>query len=218
MAAITLAGGAVLALRFTLPVSGLRTATLEADIEEAVTGTVELEDGANVYQCAIVRSGLVSGVCRADVIGGRGGLLGKLTARSYQGLPARAVLSDVLAAAGETLDATSTPSILATPIPYWTRGAVSGSTALDSLCDKLGARWRVLPNGNVWVGTESWPEADEELQPDQLDRDEAAGTVYLAPDDLTLSPGIVLDGRRVGRVEYSMTRNSPLRCDFWVET
>lgn len=218
MPAITLADLSVLALRLTFPISGAWTATLELDADEAPAGAVDLSDGTNVYQGFIVRAGVVSGVCRADVIGGAGGLLQDVPARSFQDSSARAILTDLLGSVGENLDPASTAAVLGAQLPYWTRAGVRASTALSSLCDALGARWRVSPSGQIWVGTETWPAAPESALPFELDRDDAAGTVFVAPDDLGLVPGIVLEGRRVGRVEYSLERDGGLRADYWVET
>src|SRR5690349_20869353 len=100
MAAITLADLSVLALRLTFPLSGAWNATLELDADEAPGGAVELSDGTNAFQGWVVHADVVSGVCRADVIGGKGGLLLSVDPKSHQDDSARAILNDLLSAAG----------------------------------------------------------------------------------------------------------------------
>jgi hypothetical protein len=207
----------VLGLRLMLPRTGVWTAALELDAEEAVTGAVEILDEGVSYVGTVVSSGVLAGVCRAEVVGGAGGFRKDVPSRSYVGVTARTVLADLMAAVGERLDAQATRTVLAAALPYWTRAAGRAGTAMQDLADALGASWRVLPGGNVWMGQELWSEAEEGIGGVEMDRDDGAGTVVLAPDTIGLAPGVTLEGRRVGRVEHFFAREAPLRTTFWVE-
>lgn len=213
---VTANGKAVLALRLTLPISGVWVASLEADADEALAGAVEIVDDDVRLQGTIMRSGAAAGTCDAELVGGKGGMSKDVPARSYQGAAARLIATELLAAVGEQLDARSTPAVLATTLPYWTRAAGRAGTALTMLTDALGARWRVLPGGTVWLGVDTWAAAAENAQAVEIDRDAAAGTVLLAPDSIALAPGVTLAGGRVGRVEHHFERDSPLRTTFWI--
>lgn len=215
---LTVNGKPVLAMRLTLPVSGVWVASIEADAEEAITGavTIKQSDSSASYAGYAVRSGELSGTCYLECIGGAGGLAGDVEARSYRDVTARTVVAEALAAAGEALASTSTRSVLDTALAFWTRSQGRVSQSLSAVADELGARWRVLPTGAVWFGAETWPDfRGEDIA--ELSRDPAAGTVLLAPDAIDLAPGVTLRGERIGRVEHLITRDDPLRTTAWIE-
>jgi hypothetical protein len=213
-------GAPVLSMRLTFPSSGLWVATLELDSEDDVDGELLLEqDGATQsFTGAVLRTGVLAGSCRLEAVGGTGGLVEDVGARSYRNATARTVFEEVLAEAGETFDATSTRSVMTTALPYWTRAAGRGTTALWTLADALGAKWRVQPAGAVWMGVDSWPEAPE-FEYVELDRELSSETVLIAPDQLDILPGMQLkNGDRVGRIVYTVTRDEPLRATYSLET
>lgn len=220
MRPVTCNGNMVLGLRLRAPVVGAWTAELEVDAEDPITGSVTLAQDALSFKGTALRSGVVAGVCRLEMVGGAGGLWKEngVLASSYQGATARTIVTDLLGAVGEQLDTTtSTAAVLNTPVAYWTRAAGKAGPALRLLTDMLGARWRVLPSGLVWVGTETWPAAPDDMEALELDRDDGAGNVHLGPETLALMPGMVLEGRQVGRVEHLITRDEALRTTFWVD-
>lgn len=217
---ITVNGLPVLELRLTLPLVGAWVAELEVDtseVDDPPTGQVAIADDGGIYNATVVRSGILAHSARLDVVGGKGGLSQDVAARSFRDASARDVAADILAQVGEELDPSSTPAVLSIKLPYWTVTAGRAGAALSALCDALSARWRVLPSGGVWIGVESWPAAERDAL--ELDRDDAAGAVFTAPDDLAvLAPGSLLSGRNVGRVEYLVTREQPLRATYWTES
>jgi hypothetical protein len=83
----------------------------------------------------------------------------------------------------------------------WTRAAGTVGTAIAALAEHIGGTWRVLPDGTVWLGTETWP-ASKARKPLILDEDTATGRLYMAPEPLNLLPGTTLDGRKLSSVKY----------------
>lgn len=215
---ITIADRPVLSMRLTLPAMGRWTCSAELDADEAPEGHVEIVQGDVRLSGAVYRAGAVAGTLRAIVVGGTGGIGRDIPARSYQGVTARAVVEDLLAAAGERLDASAAREALSIALPYWTRAGGRASASLSRLVDYLGARWRVLPSGAVWVGRDTWPETPDEYRALELDRDGASRWVLLAPDDIGLFPGVSFRGERVGRVEHVVTRDGPLRTTYWIDS
>lgn len=215
---LTVNGAQVVSMRLTLPVSGVWVATFELDSDEVVSGALTLSqsDVATTWAGYAVRSGVVGGSCFVDAIGGAGGLAEDVAARSYREVTAKTVVSEALAAVGEALASTSTRSTLATALPFWTRTAGRASLAISAVADSVGARWRVLPSGQVWFGEETWKAYAGE-EPAELDRDPAASTVILATEAIDLAPGVTLRGERIGRVEHSVSRSEPLRTVAWIE-
>lgn len=216
MAIVTLGGAPVLSLCLVRPLQGDWTASLECAAEEAPTGLVELADERIAYRAGVLRAGVVSSLCRAELVGAPG-MRRDIPARSYRDAAVRTIVSDILSAAGERLDAASTAATLSRRLPFWTRARGRASEALSVLTDAIGATWRVLPTGAVWVGTETWVAASEQVEDTtlELDRDDAAGTVLLAAETIELGPGVTLRGRRVGRVEHAFGRGEHLRTLFW---
>lgn len=211
---VTANGNDVLAMRLTLPLDGIWVATLQISADEDMAGALRLENDGVVFTGTILRG--FTGQTMVDAVGGSGGLGRDVDARSYRGASARDIIADLLAAVGERLDGSSSRDVLATSLPFWTRARGRASLALSTLTDALGARWRVLPSGNIWVGTETWPAVASDYEALELDRDSAAGTVLLAAETIALGPGVVLQGERVGRVEHVM-HGEALRTTFWLE-
>lgn len=215
MSLATLNGREVLAMRLTMPAVGIWVLSAELSADAPVEGAVVLEQGGVTMRGATVRSGALSGSCRIEAVGGTGGLLRQLGARSFHGVTARSVLSDVLASAGESLDASSSRSALASTLAYWTRARGRASEAVATLASALGAKWRVLPSGSVWMGLEAWPRPTG-YEYEELDRDAGGGTVLLAPETVGLAPGMLLGADRVGRVEHIVGPDTPLRTTYWM--
>lgn len=215
---ITIADRPVLAMRLTLPAMGRWTCSAELDGDEAPEGQVEIVQGDVRLSGTVYRAGVVAGTLRAIVVGGSGGIGRGIPARSYQGVTARAVVEDLLAAAGERLDSMSTRDALTAALPYWTRTGGPAGSALSTLVQHLGLSWRMLPAGSVWVGRESWPSAPETFAATELDRDHTSQTVLLAPEGIGLFPGVTYRGDRVDRVEYVVTRDGPLRATYWIDS
>lgn len=215
MGLLTCNGAPVISLRMVRPALGCWIAELAVDAEDGFDGQVEIvdEDGPVTYSGAVVRGGVVVQTWSGIVVGGTGGLRTDLPARHYQGATVREIATDLLRAAGEALDATSTPAILGLRLDYWSRPAGNAKEALTVLSGAAGATWRVLPSGRVWIGTETWPAFSGEIL--ELDRNDQQGTVELAPDSILLGPGVTLADRRVGRVEHRVDAGS-LRSTHWI--
>jgi len=67
--------------------------------------------------------------------------------------------------------------------------------------------WRVLPDGTVWLGLESWP-AVHMPDVDLLSEDPRAHTAVSGTDSPTLLPGTLFLGRRVSMVEHQVQPES----------
>lgn len=208
----------VLAMRLTLPAIGLWVCSLDVESEEALVGALTIAQRGFSYAGFVVRAGVVAGRCQLEAVGGSGGIAtGQVTARSYNDATVRTVLSDILSDVGEVLDAGgSTRAVLATKLPFWTRSAGRPGAAISALAQAVGARWRVLSSGQIWFGTETWPDVTDTFESLELDRASGAGSVLLAADSIELIPGVTLRGQRVGRVEHTVG-SGPLRTTFWTE-
>ena len=209
MALLTANGVPVVRATIIRPRIGVWHADLEVDAADAAgfAGPVELSlyDGAIVLSGTARRSGQTRNTVYVRVVGGADGLGGELPARGYQNVPLRIPLADVLSAAGETLSPASDAGVLATSLAFWARGQMSAGKALTALLAAAGApSWRILADGTLWVGPETWPAA--RLQGyDLLREDPHLGRWEIGCDVPLVEPGQVLDGHRVSSVEIRVT-------------
>lgn len=195
----------VLSGRIQLPRVGAWIADLALDTEDtgpflgAVTitapaGDLELRGWA-------MRPRLVEGHVEVRIVGGRGGLAKNVTPRHYRNVTLQLALSDALGEGLETLSTSVAASIREQLLPAWTRRAQTVGGAIAMLAGFAGAGWRVLPDGTVWVGTETWSDVD-------VDHDLLVETqedlVEIASDTIpaSLVPGTTFRGARVSVVEH----------------
>jgi hypothetical protein len=80
------------------------------------------------------------------------------------------------------------------------------------------ATWRVLPDGSIWMGVETWPDSGL-LEGDDyqiISEDPMRAEAVLGVESPVIMPGTLLGGRRVSYVEHRL--NSPeTRTIVWFE-
>lgn len=199
----------------TEPLVGRWVANVEvaSEVEPTDPVTLSFEGGEVELVGAIHRGGVESGRWLGRIVGGTGGLSTTLTAQAYRAMPFSTILSAIMADTGETLSTTST-SLLTRYAPYWHR--VSGRSALESLASLAEAvelTWRVLRDGTVWIGAETWPALD--CQWSQVHALPDLGMAEIAPAGGPLvRPGVTWDGQHVGAVVTRLESGS-LRQEVW---
>lgn len=218
MAWATLNGDGVMEARVELPRVGAWVADLAVDNPQGYSGAVTLNLNGFQLQGWVRRGGVVADTTIVRVVGGQaGGFPTELTPLAYQAVPLQTALQDVLAGAGEALDPTSDPGVLQTQLALWLRRQGPASEAMSSLLLHAGSSWRVLPNGNTWVGPETWPTS--QLQPADatlLRQDPSNGREIWFADTPSLLPGTTFNGQKVSTVEHTVKRDE-LRMVVWYE-
>lgn len=207
MALIDCGGLAVISGHVTLPLYGAWTAELVLDGEELAEGLrVTLEaDGGLALVGNVRRSGSFRGAVRVQVVGGAGGLDRQVGARYYQQALLRDPLLDVLAEAGETMSATIASTLLSSYLERWTTTAARAGVALSALADHAGVRWRVLSDGTIWLGEDTW-ETQTAENLDVLWQAPERGFVLLGVATPALLPGVELEGiGRLSLVEHTIS-------------
>lgn len=224
MALATVNGVDVLEARITMPRIGAWHADLVVNSEAALEGrcTLAIDGGLTLVGTATAgRSGVFAGTAYLRLGPGADGL-GKLArAQHYRNVALSVVLRDLLAAAGETLAASADAALLRTQFVAWTqrRSTVGESiTALVADRRRPAAAWRALPDGTIWVGPESWPDAGLR-DPDDVQELAAlppAAVVELGVEAPRLLPGQTIGGRRVSAVEH-LVRDGAVRTTAWMQ-
>lgn len=211
MAFATLNGAPVFRGLICIPRVGAWTADVSADKATPITGACTLAiDGGLTLKGAAAASGVWLDTARLRVVGGAGGLAKPAKPQHYRQTTLRVVLGDLLGAAGEKLAPSSDGATLGLTLPMWTTARLSVGQMIAALLadSRLPATtWRVLPDGTVFVGKETWPDSGLVNVTDYQDLAEAPeeGTVELGVEAPRLLPGTTLGGRRVSYVEHRLT-------------
>ncbi|XXX79175.1 hypothetical protein WMF30_10415 [Sorangium sp. So ce134] len=157
--------------------------------------TISVADGAVTFRGTVVRRNSFRERHSVLIVGGAGGLSGYIPHIHQRAVPVETPLKAILRDAGETLSSTSDAATLRKRLDAWSRRAGTAGDALTALLDDIGASWRVLDDGTVWVGAETWPAVTVAMQTtgDGGSQDSAE----VATDLPVLRPGVAVAGRRV---------------------
>lgn len=211
MSELTINGfAAILRATVHLPLSGVWSADIEVDTDEDITGRVTLEsDGAAWLSGTVTEGGVTHGLWRGRIVGGAGGLRSTLDPRAYQSATLADVLADALRESGEALSASS--GALTNVCRLWHRVEGAAARTVAAVAAAAGYGWRVLADGSVWLGAESWP-AGADLDLTLIERDPSQRRWTLGGDVLAITPGTLLQVRDEGSDTF--VRVGPVRLDI----
>lgn len=218
MAYASLAGKDVLGGTIRVPRTGVWSAHLETDADDigAFAGPLALTlgDGAVTWRCSVVRGSLAFGKVELWVAGGAAGLARSLPGQSYTNVSAAVPIADIVAGAREQLAPSTHRHVLSQELRAWSRMAGPASSQLDRLVDALGATWRVLPDGTLWVGDETWPDAPAFDYEVLAEHPAAARWEIASIEAYKLLPGTRFASAPVEHVEHKIATDA-LRSNVW---
>lgn len=198
------------------PRVGAWECALDLDVEAAPSGKLkfqldDLEFTGTVLNDHTGTDG-VRGKCR--VVGGNGHLTRKISAHSYSGgtgVKVGTVVRDILKECGEDLSDLSDGPTLDKTLPRWQVASGTAQQALTVLAVEIDAAWRMLRDGTVWFGTETWPEVEPEGT--LLHETWSNGHLTLASETPDMVPGTVYQGQKIEHVthEYGRTLRTHIR-------
>lgn len=209
-----IAGLPILTCKVVMSEIGVWHADLEASGETAPSGPVTLTLHGSKFVGTVIRATAISGRVKARIAGGAGNLSATVTAKHWTKPLVSEVVRSTLEACGETLSTTSDAVLLLKRLDQWKRSEEAGSRALQAICDKIGAIWRVLADGTVWIGLATYPEVA--LTYILIDEDWSAGVIEVAPEAPTLIPGVTFRGQTIRHVVHRVTSAS-LRSEACLE-
>lgn len=207
-----------------MPLLGAWTADLVVDGSTDITGAVTLAlAGGLTMQGFAARSGAFLETEYVRVIGGAGGLQKQARIQHYRQTSVRGVVGDLMRTSGERLSVTADPTTLGLQLLAWTQRAQLVGAALTSIVgDRMNAgatAWRVLPDGSIWLGAETWPDAGLIAPADyqELVALPSEGWVEFGFEVPRIAPGTSLDGRRVAFVEHTISGEA-VRTKAWIQS
>lgn len=169
------------------------TIVLGTQTTQTLTGTVQY--GGTHHDDQIVR-----------VVGGAGGLGLDATPKFYSSPTVRVVLVDLLRVAGESLSGSADSSLLANRLNAWTTIKEPTSRQISALVTALNnedAVWRIGTDGKLWLGVDSWADADLDYQ--EMNIDPKLWKMTLSSEEPSLLPGTKVDGNKVGYVSHRIS-------------
>lgn len=170
----------------------------------AGAATISVNDGALALKGTVMRSGVFADTSHVRIVAGAGGLGLSAKPKHYFGTSVRIVLGDLLSNAGEKLSSTADQSVLAIGLDAWTTGAVPVGTAISLLLAAAapGLVWRMLPDGTLWVGRESWPDAGVDSDVYRIFEDAGeTNSMRIGVDAPLQLVGTVFESRQVSATE-----------------
>ncbi len=183
---------------------------LELDADSIQAGKIkfQLDDLEFTGTVLPERTGVDGSRAKCTVVAGNGNLSHDVTAHSYSssaGVRVGSIVHDILKECGEDLSDLSDKAALDKKLPRW---HVTGGTAKDALtrlAEATDCAWRVLRDGTVWFGVETWPE----VAPDGTLTNESwhDGTVELASETPNMVPGTVYQGQKIEHVVHRYGTN-----------
>ncbi len=225
MALVTANDVAVLSGTIMMPLYGVWSADLVLDAPDGSgfdTGTsVTVTAGGGLDLVGTVvpdRTGSFIDTVHVRVMGGAAGMSVAAKPKGYS--QPSAYVKDVLSAlagdAGETLSDDIDTALLNTNLVAWATMDVAVSQGVITLLSIVAplANWRILADGKLWVGEETWPET--KLEYDLLENNPAERTYDLGVETFTITPGIDLEGvGHVNRVEHII--GDGIRSHVWTD-
>jgi hypothetical protein len=200
----------------TLPLTGVWHGDFVINMDTVPSGSaIATLDGVDM-PAHVQRAELVNGMVHLRIVGGAGGLAKPAMARHYRNPVVRHVLADLVRDAGETLSTTCTASTLGQGLDYWTTLGIPTGTLLQALAETAGdaVNWRILFDGTLWMGVETWPMCPADVR--ILEQDAPNASQYLGTDALGIWPGTTIAGRKVDSVVHEIGSAARSRV-FWVQ-
>jgi hypothetical protein len=221
MLTVTIAGQqkTVASGSLTMPRVGVWIARLVANADTIPTGQIVATLAGVDMPAHIQTAELVQGMLHLRVVGGAGGMGKQARPKHYRNPTARHVLGDLTRDAGERLSSTCTADAMNAPLPYWTTIAgtpaspMTTGTVVQALADAVGngCCWRILYDGSLWFGRETWPACPADIR--LLEQDAFNASQVLGTDVLGIWPGTTVAGRRIDLVVHDI--GDPPRSTVW---
>ncbi len=226
MSLLTINDVNVLSGTIEAPLRGVWTADLVIDqpdgsgFSAGTAVTIKAQDGVElVGTVAPDRSGDFLDAVHVRVLGGGGGMGANIAAKAYStpGAFVRDVLDGIAQDAGETLSSDILPALLTANLEAWNTFAIPASQNLVALLNIVApaADWRILADGKLWCGDETWPTSSPSFE--VINHDPAQATYDLGVVSPSIMPGVDVDGvGKVARVEHSVTADR-IRTRVWTD-
>ena len=201
MALLTVGGQRVTTATITMPARGVWRCVASID-GTAPSGQVTIACGSVSLIGTVKRATTHAERVEVEVVGGKSTWQDVVTAQEFASPTLGLVVKDTLGT--ESLSSTSPSAYQSKSIPRWVRLASSRSAAMDALVKANGGTWRVLDDGTVWIGEETWPDG---VTVDYLESDTNERLTF-AQSTPTARPGTKVSGKQITSVTFTFSASS----------
>ena len=215
MAECKLNGYEVVSATISMPLHGVWTAIAEVNTNTVVTGRCMLDCAGVLFNGMVRRSGSFQNTLSVWIAGGTNGLKNEIAGLQYKNVPASVPLKDALSLAGnQVLSTTADAALLAAFWPKWVRIGGQVSDELSRIVGELDASWRILRDGTLWVGEDTFPALT--VAGTIQSHDSAFGCIAVATDTPLLVPGVTWNGYELSYVTHRIHSSKSIT-ECWYE-
>jgi len=210
MALAHVEGHAIIRGNISLPRIGAWHADIWVDNADGLEGKVTVDVGGELDLVGTVNRGLAyQGITQLRIVAGGDGLRKPAKPKHYRAPSIRTVLADLAADAGEIVASSADATVLAMGMNFWTTHARATGQMVAALVQNAPAEtaWRILANGELWIGPETWPDSGIEEWV-EISEDGCNDVVEVGLDAPVLVPGTLLGDRKVDHVQHRIDPGS----------
>lgn len=226
MSLVSANGVAVIGGTIIMPLLGVWRADLILDqsggndFPAGTSVSLKAQDGIELDGTVVPdRTGVFLDAVHIRILGGAAGMSKTVTPKGFvqPGAYVRDVLKNINDASGETLDDSVSSLFLQSNLAAWNTIAEPASNALSVLLDITAPTftWRILGNGKLWMGEETWPDDQHEFS--IISSNPAENSFELGVSSPSIEPGVTVAGiGKVNRAEHTI-ESSKIRTRVWVD-
>ena len=178
-----------------LPRVGVGSGDLVVNSEVDISGPVKIatDDGSFELVGTAFRHGEYVQHLKIHWIAGADGMNTSLAPKGYNGYTLGRILADTLSAVGERMSDAIDARLLAIYKKHWQRLAQTAKAQVIEIMRSAGVdSWRILPDGSLWMGTETWPAVPTSDQWVQMNWNRAENWALIGSENPFLLPGVSL--------------------------
>lgn len=186
----------------------IETTIFEKDAEAAPPNGAAIVDFDGDLDCVGTISGPRTvndnGSVSVRIEGGSGKLDQPLGVEHFYRTTLRRLVTALTNKTGDIIDTTADSTLLNRRVEHWSRPETLAFRYLSDIAEKGGGVWRVLRNGNLWFGAETWPIL--EFPHTEETKMGSGNGMRIAPgkpgtkDTPLVRPGVTFKGKKVAEV------------------
>lgn len=190
---------------------------VDTDQEFNIGDSITMNFLDQTFKGTVLDTGVYRGFQQCTIIGGSGKFPDQLESSSYNSIPLGQIVNDIARKTNHTVSTTSDQNLLNHNLVGWNILKMKASLALVKLLESQGAIWRILPDGTLWVGYESYtPLNTNDFLVIEKFPEQARWNVY--NEDYLVQPLSFLDGNNIQQVEYYVAADDLQQTLFFTST
>lgn len=190
---------------------------IDSDEEFNIGDSVTMNFLDQTFKGTVLDTGVFRGFQQCTIIGGSGKFPDQLESSSYNSIPLGQVVNDIARKTGHTVSTSSDQNLLNHNLVGWNILKMKASLALVKLLDSQGAIWRILPDGTLWIGFETYtPLNINDFLVIEKFPEQARWNIY--NEEYLIQPLSSLDGNNIQQVEYFISKNELTQIVFFTNT